>query len=83
MMPLLPENLSGCSLEEVMRSETENRAWHKELRRLSAALVNSRLAKSISLDEYVVNRKRANDDAAECRRRGTMLAQEIFVRQTR
>ena len=53
----LPEDLSTCSLEEVITTQAENRAWSKELRLKSNALVNSRLAKAISQDEYTATRK--------------------------
>jgi hypothetical protein len=39
--------------------------------------VNRRLAKQISPEQYAINRKRANDDAAECRRGREMLVKEI------
>ena len=79
-MPLWFEDISTCSFEEILRSQTDNRAWSKELRLRTAALINSRLAKLISWEEYTANRKLAGHDAAECKRRAAMLADEITCR---
>jgi hypothetical protein len=76
-MPQWVEDLSVASLEEVFRSQTENRAWHKELRLQTATLINNRLAKRISLDEYAANRKVGAEEAAECKRRAAILVKEI------
>ena len=43
-----PEDLSSCSLKEVLGWQAENRAWNKEIRLKTNTLVNSRLAKNIS-----------------------------------
>jgi len=79
-MSLWHEDFSTCSLDEVLKWQLENRAWSKELRRRTNALVNSRLAKSISQDDYVANRKLAHEDAAECRRRATILDTQLTRR---
>ena len=63
-----------------MRSDTENRAWNKALRCRVAALVNRRLAKQISLEEYAISRQQENENAAECRRRGAILVSEMSSR---
>ena len=81
-MPLTAEDLSGWPLPEVMRLEAENRAFSKEVRAKTIALVNSRLAKEISVDQYAIGRKRANDDAAECKRGREILIKEIRRRGT-
>ena len=72
--------MSRSSLEEVLRAETENRAWSKTLRQRASALLNSRLAKAISFEEYAVFRQQANEDAAECKRQGRILIDEIRSR---
>lgn len=77
-MAIWTEDLSESSLEEVLTWVEENRAWSKELRRKTNALVNSRLAKSISQDDYIANRKLAYEEAAECRRRATILDAQIL-----
>ncbi len=82
-MPRSSDNLSGSSLEEVLRAETENRAWSKTLLHRTTALLNSRLAKAISFEEYGVFRNQANEEAAECRRQGTILSHEIRSRDRR
>jgi hypothetical protein len=81
--PLWSEDLSGRSLEEVLRCEAENRAWNKALRGRVAELVESRLAKHISLEAYAARRRYGNEDAAECKRRGTILGDEISSRNGR
>jgi hypothetical protein len=67
------DDFSTLSLEEVLRYQIENRAWSKELRYRSTALVNSRLANEISQDDYLTHRKLARQDAEECQRRAAIL----------
>jgi hypothetical protein len=81
--PLWTDDLSGRSLIEILRSDTENRAWNKALRCRVAALVNSRLAKQISLEEYAISRQHENENAAECKRRGAILVNEMSSRDRR
>jgi hypothetical protein len=76
-MLLWRDDFSTLSLEEVLRYQIENRAWSKELRFRSSALVNSRLANEISLDDYLANRKLTRQDAEECQRRAALL--ESFI----
>jgi hypothetical protein len=78
-----PEDLSTFTLEDVIVSQAENRAWSRELRLKSTALVNSRLAKTISQDEYAANRKLSHEETAECRRRAAILVNEIIGRTSR
>jgi hypothetical protein len=78
--PLWTDDLSGRSIIEILRSDTENRAWNKALRCRVAALVNSRLAKKISLEEYAISRQHENENAAECKRRGAILVTEMSSR---
>ena len=78
--PLWSEDQSRCSLEEVLRSEAENRAWNKALRGRVTVLVDSRLAKQITLEAYATRRQHGNEDAAECKRRGIILVDEISSR---
>jgi len=80
MTPDWSDDLSGSTLEEVVRSQSENRAWHRELRRTINALMDSKLAKQISPDQYAAARKPANEDVAECKRRGAKLVNEIMIR---
>jgi hypothetical protein len=75
--PHWTDDLSEHSRAEILRCDTENRAWNKALRNRSAALVNSRLAKEISLEEYAISRQRDNADAEECKRRGVILLTEM------
>jgi hypothetical protein len=82
-MPNWPDDLSSCTLEEIFTSEIDNRAWYKELRLQNTALVNNRLAKAISQDEYAVTRKETTEAAAECKRRGAILVREITRRVAR
>ena len=83
VMPRSSDTLSGSSLEEILRAETENRAWSKTLRQRATELLNSRLAKAISFEEYAVFRQQANEDAAECKRQATILCGELLRRDRR
>jgi len=75
-----PEDFSTCTLKEVLGWQAENRAWNKELRLKTNSLVNSRLAKDITQDDYLENRKRVHEEAAECRRRANILDAQITRR---
>jgi hypothetical protein len=76
-MSPLPEELVDCTLEQLLASQGENRAWSKDLRLRAKALVNSRLANEISLADYLESRKAAQSEAAECQRRAFMLDEQI------
>jgi len=76
-MQVWPEDLTICTMEEVLACVAENRAWSKELRLRTNNLVNTRLAKTISQADYVAHRKRAHEDAVECRRRASVLERHI------
>jgi hypothetical protein len=82
-MPNWPDDLSTCTLEEIFTSEIDNRARYKELRLQNTALVNNRLAKNISQDEYASSRRHTTEAAAECKRRGSILVREITRRAAR
>ncbi len=71
------QDFSGCGLDEILRLQTENRMWSKELRRKSNALVNGRLAKNMSQDDYMAGRKRVHEDTAECRNRANLLDAQL------
>ena len=71
------EDFSGCGLDEILRLQSDNRAWSKELRRKTNDLVNSRLAKSMSQDDYLAGRKVVHEDTAECRNRANILDAEL------
>src|ERR1700686_776104 len=71
-MLLWRDDFSTSSLDEVLRYQIENRAWSKELRGRSTALVNSRLANEISQADYLTSRQLARQDAAECQRRAAI-----------
>jgi hypothetical protein len=71
------EDFSTFTWKEVLARLAENRAWSKELRLKASALVNTRLAKTISQADYVASRKRALEDEVECRRRALLLESHI------
>ena len=73
------EEFQTCTLEEILEWQVENREWGKENRREVNAIVNRRLAKEITFVEYLANRKRADEDAAECRRRAAILEDQIHL----
>ena len=72
-----------CGLEEILKSQAENRAWSKELRRKNSELVNSRLANHITLADYAADRKLVHEETAECRRRASILDTQISRRTVR
>jgi hypothetical protein len=74
------EDLSTWSIDEILRSQSENRNWNKELRVRNTDLVNDRLAKRIEQEEYILHRKLGNEEAAECKRRASLLMKEIVSR---
>jgi len=73
LMPINTDDLATLSQADLVRLRIENRAWSNELRRRMAALVNSRMAKKISHEEYSTSRKTAKDEMAECNRKMAML----------
>ena len=74
------DDFSACSLDDVIKSQNENRAWSKELRTRTSTLVNNRLANAISQADYATDRKLTQEDALECRRRATILDDQISRR---
>ena len=76
-MLLWRDDFSTSSLEEVLKYQLENRAWSKELRGRSSALVNSRLANEITQDDYLTTRKLTREEAEECQRRAAILETHI------
>ena len=76
-----PDNLTEQSLEALQRLRDQNRALAKELRLKSAALVNSRLAKQISLEDYAAGRLSGVDSAEECKRRALEVENELAARR--
>ena len=76
-MPSWPEDFSTCSLKEVLGWQAENRAWNKELRLKTNTLVNSRLAKNISQDDYLATRKQVHEESTECKRRANIIEAQI------
>jgi hypothetical protein len=77
------EDLAAFSLDEVFQRLVENRVWSKELRRQNNSLVNSRLANQITQADYLAKRQVGHADAAECRRRATVLDAQIILRAGR
>jgi hypothetical protein len=71
------DDFSTSSLEELLEYQAENRAWSKELRIRSNALVNSRLANEISQADYLLSRDLTRQDAVECQRRAAILDAQI------
>ena len=77
MQPLWTGELPQRSLEEVLQTKAENSQWSKSLRKQLTALVDNRLAKRISQDEYELDRQQHNQDTAECKRRHVLLDDEL------
>jgi hypothetical protein len=76
------DDFSGCDLEEILRYQAENREWNKQLRLRTTSLVNSRLAKNVSQDDYLEGRRVLHEDAAECRSRAHILDMQIARHST-
>jgi len=72
-----PEDFSTCTLDEVLGWLAENRAWNKEIRVKTTTLVNRRLSKSISQDDYLATRKLVHEESMECRRRANIIEAQI------
>ena len=80
LMNAWSEDFAGCSTEEIIRAQIENRAWGKELRDHTGALVNNRLAKRVSQADYLTTRDLVREATMECRRRAMILDQKISQR---
>jgi len=80
-VPEWSEDFSQRSLKEIVGMQEDNHAYQKELRRLSAALIESRLAKEIGPEEYALKRKLAMEQAEEYKRRKIVLADELWRRR--
>lgn len=76
------DDVSAFGLEEILRLQAENREWSRELRLRTTALVNSRLAKSVSQDDYLAGRKSIHEATAECRSRANILDAQIARHST-
>ncbi|MBL8230755.1 MAG: hypothetical protein JNL98_19840 [Bryobacterales bacterium] len=74
------EDLTVCTTEEILQAQEKNREWSKALRSERAALVNDRLKKEISSEQYAAHRSKVGEEERECRRRAGKLLQEIDVR---
>lgn len=79
-MGLWLEDLTVCSTEEIHRAQEENRRWSKSLRTQLAELVNRRLAKQITSEEYSTKRRDVAEEEHECRRRTEKLNREVGIR---
>ena len=75
-MKISSEVLSGLSNAEVVILQDENRAWKKDLRQRVADLVNSRMARKISYEEYTATRQATRDEAADCEEQSSALRLE-------
>jgi len=80
-MLLWREDISTCTLEEMLGLKDENRAWGKELRVKNIALVNSRLANAITQADYREDRKVGHEAAAEWQRRTNLIDAQLVANQ--
>ena len=81
MSPQWCEDLSSYTLEEIIRLESENRLWRKELKTKVASLIEDRLAKRIGAEQYAAGRRATGEESAECSRRSRILNEEIVTRR--
>ncbi|HEY3441427.1 MAG TPA: hypothetical protein VGK29_11770 [Paludibaculum sp.] len=72
-MMISADQVSMLSEAEVIGLRIETRAWSREIRRCMIELVNNRIAKRISHEEYMASRSAALDERAECDRRTALL----------
>lgn len=79
-MPLWSDDSAQFTTNEVARLQDENRAWYKELRQSVGVLMDTKLAKAISQEEYAGKYKLLKDDLAECSRRSRLLTNEALRR---
>jgi hypothetical protein len=78
--PLWIEDLPQRSIGEVLDTKAQNIEWSKMLRRRLSLLVEDRLAKCISQEQYELARREYHQDTAECQRRRTQLENELTRR---
>lgn len=69
-----PGDGSVVSADQVVQLEASNRSWGRQLRAAAADLVNQRLAKAITQEDYIARRSRCKADAGEHQRRAAILA---------
>lgn len=81
MRPVWTDDLSSYSWEDILRSQSENREWYKQVRVRISTLIDSKLEKRIGSDEYSAGRRAMGEDVTECRRRLQMLLNEIAGRR--
>jgi hypothetical protein len=75
------DDFSGYGMDDILRFQAANREWSKRLRAQTSTLVNQRLAKNVSQDEYLANRKLLHEDVAECRSRADILEAQVARRR--
>jgi hypothetical protein len=83
MGQLARDELAAFTFDEIVALLRENRERKKELRARTAALVNSRLASLIGLEEYALRRTADAVDLEVCTRQGLLLLDEINGRSRR
>ena len=74
MMPISTGEPFTLNEADTVTLRTENREWSNEIRRRMAELVNSRMARKISHEEYLLSRQAAKEERAECDRREASLS---------
>jgi hypothetical protein len=80
-MDIVHDYLSRCTLQEVLELERENHARFGDIRKQIRTLVERRLAKAISLEEYTAGRELANLIEIQCKNRHSVLNAEIIRRR--
>jgi hypothetical protein len=72
-MPEMPQDFSECSGDEIVRLQKENQARSTQLRHEMRALLDSRLARKITKEEFDQQRAVINESVLACRQRGMAL----------
>lgn len=80
MRPPWNEDLPQRSLAEVLQTKAENSQWGQALRKGMSVLVENRLARCLSHEQYELVRQQYNQDTVECKRRRNQLDDELIRR---
>ncbi|MBI4890034.1 MAG: hypothetical protein HY821_05360 [Acidobacteria bacterium] len=71
------DDLSTLSDADVLSLQIQSRNWRRDLRHTLAELVDRRMAKQISYEEYTAGRQAAKEQREECEERVAALNAEV------
>jgi len=73
-------DFSQCSAEEILRLQKENQARATNCRYRMRMLLDTRLARKITKEEFDQQRAEINEEVLACRQRGLALDDERLLR---